>query len=172
MRLVRLIALATCLLLPRSVGAQSYEPSYAQPTGHELVMVYFGSTTCGPCRSPEMPRLLDSLKLMLQRQATSEGRQFRAVIVALDWAPDTGLVLAREDGKWDEVNTGRNWFGLGAAQFIWADSTVTPALPQILVYDQEMTLGARVTVGPPRVRMRIHAEDAIARWVRQGAPIS
>ena len=172
MRLPRWILLAACLCTPRLVAAQAYHPSYADPTGHELVMVYLGASTCVPCRAPEMPRLLDSLKVMLQQRATTEGRQFRAVVVALDWAPDSGLVLAREDGPWDEINTGRNWFGLGAAQFIWSDSTVAPQLPQIMVYEQDLTLGARVEVGPARILKRIPGEDAIARWVRQGAPLS
>lgn len=171
MRLSPLIALTALIVIPRSIAAQSYEPTYANPTGHELVMVYLGATSCGPCRAPEMPRLLDSLKILLQQRATAEGRQFRAVIVALDWVPDSGLILAREDGHWDEINTGRNWFSLGAAQFIWADSTVTPAMPQVLVYEQDMTMGARVAMGPMHILQRIHAEDAIARWVRQGAPI-
>ncbi len=169
MRLVRLTAVAMCLLTPGVLGAQSYEPTYAEPTGHELVMVYLGATSCVPCRSPEMPRVLDSLKVILQRRAAAQGRQFRAVIVALDWVPDSGLILAREDGRWDEINTGRNWFSLGAAQFVWADSTVTPSIPQVVVYEQDLTVGARVEVGPAHVLKRIHAADAIFRWVRQGA---
>lgn len=172
MRSSRAVALAILLLSPHLAWAQAYTPTYADPTGRELVAVYFGALTCGPCRSPEMPRVLDSMKVLLRQRAAAEGRQFRAVIVALDWDPDSGLALAREDGRWDEINTGRNWFGLGAAQFIWGDPNVTPAMPQVLVYEQDVTLGARVAIGPATAQQRVVGSVEIARWVRQGAPRS
>lgn len=171
MKLAASITVAAILLAP-SAAAQAYKPTYANPTGHELVAVYLGATSCGPCRAPGMPAALDSMKVLLQQRAAGAGRQFRAVIVALDWVPDTGLVLAREDGPWDEINTGRNWFSLGATQFIWADSTVTPALPQVIVYEQDVDLGARVVAGPARIQRRLVGSDAIIRWVREGAPTS
>lgn len=170
MRLPLLIGTALLTLAPQVASAQSYKPTYDNPNGHELVAVYFGSTSCVPCRAAEMPGLLDSMKVALQQRAAAEGRQFRAVIVALDWVPDSGLILAREDGTWDEINTGRNWFSNGASQFIWSDSTVTPAMPQVMVYDQEVTMGARVSIGAPHFLRRVVGGDAIARWVRQGSP--
>jgi hypothetical protein len=172
MRLSPFLVVAGLLLSPFALPAQSYRPTYAEPTGRELVAVYVGATGCGPCRSPEMPRVLDSMKLQLQRRAQGAGQQFRAVVVALDWVPDSGFALAREDGAWDEVITGRNWFGLGAAQYIWADSTVAPSMPQVILYEQEVTIGARVKLSEPRILRRIVGAVEIQRWVRQGVPTS
>jgi hypothetical protein len=154
------------------VTAQSYGPSYADPHGTQLVAVYLGAASCGPCRLPATRAAIDSIKVHLAQRARLRGQQFRAVIVSMDWEPDSGLAVARESGGWDEMILGRNWSNLGAEHYIWADTATAPSLPQIIVYEQEITMTARVVFGPRRVLRRVHGADALVRWASQGAPLS
>jgi len=157
-------------LSPPSATAQLYRPSHTPPTGLELVAVYLTSRTCHGCRAPEMPATLDSIKLLLQRQAQRAGQPFRAVFVDMDWSPDSGLALAREDGTWDEIIVGRSWFNAGAERYIWGDSATTAVLPQLILIEQRVEMGARARFGTRQVLRRLVGLPAFQVWLRQGAP--
>ena len=164
------------LLIPVAVSAQpwaaqSYRPAYANPQGTQLVAVYLGAASCGPCRLPSTRVALDSIKVQLQRHAQANNQQFRAVVVAMDWEPDSALVFAQESGRWDELIVGRNWMNLGAEFYIWADTATAPSMPQVIVFEQDITMGARVEFGPRRVVRRVRAADALVRWAGLGSPL-
>ena len=95
--------------------------------------------------------------------------------VALDWATDSGLAYLREFGRFDEIAVGRNWFNLVAERFIWSDSTAQGSIPQVLVYEQTTTPGARgarrPTIGPAHVIKRVYGGAPIVEWVQRCAPI-
>jgi hypothetical protein len=114
---------------------------------------------------------LDSIKVQLQRYARANNAQFRAVTVSLDWELDSALAFALENGRWDELIAGRNWTNLGAEFYIWADTATAPSVPQVIVYEQDVTLGARVEFGPRRYLRRVHGADALAQWASTGSPI-
>ena len=164
-----LIALVASLT-PLSAPAQVYRPSLAGPRGTELVAVYLTSSWCHGCRAPEMPTTLDSIKLLLQRQAQEAGQRFRAVFVGMDWAPDSGLALAQEDGAWDEIIVGRNWLNAGAEHYIWGDTATTPVLPQLILFEQRVEMRARVIFGNRHVLRRVVGLPALQEWLRQGVP--
>lgn len=157
-------------LAPHSVSAQAYRRTYAQANGTELVAVYLTARSCHGCRAPEMPATLDSIKVLLQRQAQAAGQRFRAVFVGMDWDPDSGLALAREDGFWDEIIVGRNWLNAGAERYIWSDTATAPVLPQVILFEQRIEMGARITFGQRHVLRRLVGLPAFQAWVRQGAP--
>lgn len=164
------VALAMCACaLP--LAAQGYAPAFPNPQGTpQLVAVYISSSNCVGNRAPGLHQAIDSLKLLLQARASATGRQFRAVGVALDWSPDSGLAYLRQFGAFDELDIGRNWFGLGVERFIWADSTARPVIPQIVIYEQELSPGpGRARFGPPSVLRRVLGGDSIVTWVRAGA---
>lgn len=165
------IAAVTVFATGARALAQGYQPGYENPEGPEIVAVYFSASTCVPCRQPHMPALIDSVKVQLARQAKARGQQFRAVFVGMDWDPEKSLAVAREDGLWDEIIVGRNFFNAGAEQYIWADPDTSPAMPQIIVYEQNVTMGNRVTFGLRQVLQRVTGSDELAAWVAQGSPI-
>lgn len=154
------------------VAAQQYVPTFPSPRGTQLVAVYISNSTCVGNRAPGLREAIDSLKLLLRARAAAEGRQFRAVGVALDWSPDSGLAYLGHFGAFDELDVGRNWFGLGVERFIWADSTVPPNIPQVVVYLQDVALGTgRPVFGQPTVLKRVFGGSAIVTWVRSGAAL-
>lgn len=152
--------------------ARGYQPTYEDPSGTQLVAVYLSASTCAPCRGPQMPALIDSVKLQLQRQAKARGQQFRAVFVGMDWEPDSALALAKEDGLWDELDVGWDWFNVGAEQYIWGNAATTPGLPQIIVFQQKITTGkGRPAFGPRRVLLHVLGPVALKEWVDRGSPL-
>ena len=55
-----------------------YVPAYTTITGRELMLVYIGSSTCGFSNAEPLPRIIEDIKLGLQRRADELGIQFSA----------------------------------------------------------------------------------------------
>jgi hypothetical protein len=165
-----LAALASLVTAP--IRAQGhYTPSYANPRGSELVAVYISSSRCIGNRAPGLHEAIEAAKQQLAQRARSEGRTFRAVGVALDWEPDTGLAYLREFGQFDELVVGSNWFNLGATSLVFGDSAGRPSIPQLLVYERTIDTSnpRRLAFGPSHVLYRVAGGDSIVVLVRQGA---
>ena len=170
-RLLTFLGLATFFIAPKtSAQGQRYEPTYANPRGSELVAVYISSSTCIGNRQPGLREAIEAAKLRLAQRAKAEGRTFRAIGVALDWEPDSGLAYLREFGQFDELVVGSNWFNLGATTLIFADSSGRPSIPQLLVYERTIDTSnpRRLHFGQPRVLQRIVAGDSIVALVNDG----
>jgi hypothetical protein len=130
-------------LLASNARAQAphYQRKGADPHAPELVMAYISSTWCIGNRAPGLHQAVDSLKLLLAAWAQAHNMTFRAVGVAIDWAPDSGLAYLKEFGNFDELVVGSNWFNLGATAFVWADTTARPVIPQVLVVRHDVMPG-------------------------------
>lgn len=163
--------LVTLCVSAVAVGAQSYRPDYDTPNGVEIVAVYLSAMDCGPCHDPRLPTLLDSIKVQLKRQAIARGQRFRTVFVGMDWDPARSLLMATTDGRWNELDLGRDWFNAGAELYAWGDTTKTPALGTMVVYEQRITMSDRVRFGPRRMLKRVMGADELAKWAALGSPI-
>lgn len=153
-------------------SAQQYQPTFPDAAGPQLIAVYISSTWCIGNRAPGLHEAVDSLKLILQERAKASGRQFRAVGVALDWSPDSGLAYLKEFGDFDELTVGRNWFNLAVERLVWADTAAPASIPQVLVYEQTITPAkTRVGFSRSRVVKRVVGGPQIVEWVRAGARI-
>jgi hypothetical protein len=171
-RLAAPVLVITLLASNAPAQAPHYQPTGAYPHGPELVMAYISSTWCQGNRAPGLHQAVDSLKLRLAAWAQAHTMTFRAVGVAIDWAPDSGVAYLKEFGKFDELVVGSNWFNLGAVAFIWADSTAPRSIPQVLVYRHDVVPGKnRVTIGTPQILKRVQGGDQVVQWVRAGAPL-
>jgi hypothetical protein len=113
---------------------------------------------------------VEEAKVRLAARARSEGRTFRAVGVALDWHPDTGLAYLREFGQFDEIVVGSNWFNLGATNLIWADSTSHASIPQLLLYERTVDPSnpRRLHLGQPHILDAVVGGDTIVARVARG----
>jgi hypothetical protein len=166
------VVAAMILALPGRAAGQEYQPSHEDPDGPEIVAVYLTASTCGPCLGPQMPALIDSVKVQLERQAGARGQQFRAVFVGTDWELENSIALAKTDGLWDELVVGRNWFNLAAERYIWGDPNTTPAMPQFIVFEQSITMGEDgIEFGEKRVLLRVMGSEELAAWVDKGSPM-
>ena len=170
--------LAFALALP--VAAQGYVPAYERAPnfnngpGTEVVLTYFGSTTCTACQDPAFKAALGRANTLLAERAASEGKTFVAIGVALDPSVEDGLAFLSTSGRFDEVAVGRNWFDSAALAHIWRSegrSGRTVALPGVMVFEREMTIGeAGVVPGASRYLVERVGGADIPAWVAAGAP--
>jgi len=162
---------ATVFLIAAPLGAQaSYTPTYENPRASELVAVYISSSWCVGNRAAGLHEAIEAAKLRFAQRAKAEGRTFRAVGVALDWAPDSGLAYLREFGQFDELVVGSNWFNLGATVLVFGDSAGRPTIPQLLVYERTINTSnpRRLAFGAPHVLYRVAGGDSIVIRVKEG----
>lgn len=142
------------------------------PNGRELVAVYIGASTCGPCLQQSVKDAVVQMKSLLETAAKKAGYAFAVIGVSTDWSTQTGFAFLNDNGPFDQILVGGNWTNLGVEHFIWRDSTATPAMPQIVVFERDVTLGDRIRISPPRIVRRVFGNDSIPQWVKAGAPIS
>jgi len=162
------------LFVSTSAAAQApdYQPSQRLTDGPELVAVYIGATSCGPCQSPEVKGAVRAMKSLLAAQAKQRGMALTVIGVAEDWDVKRGATFLEPLGAFDQVVIGGNWTNLAVEQFILRDSLAELAMPQIVVVERQVQLGERVTVSGAHVIRRVVGGKAIPAWVAAGAPIT
>ena len=151
---------------------RDYVPKYVMPKGREIVAIYIGSTTCGPCMFPEVKAAVRKMKILVADQAKQQGAAFAAVVAANDWEVAKATAFVEPLGEFDQVVLGGNWTNLAIERYVWLDPEGVPAMPQILILERTITTGTRMSFSEPKVLRRITGGTEIPAWVERGAPIS
>jgi len=156
------------------LGAQqpAYVPSQKLPHGKEIVAVYLGAQSCGPCHAPEVKDAVRRMKTLVAAHAVKAGAAFSVVGVANDWDQTLAATFLADVAPFDQVVLGGNWTNVAIEHFVWRDPSGNPAMPQILILERTVTPGTRITFSEPRVLRRLVGADEIPAWVAKGAPIS
>ena len=159
----------------RPITAKLYAPVHTPKQGHELMMVYIGSSTCSFANSPEMPALIEHVKLALQQKASKRGLLFSTMGVSIDWSTDHGLQHLSKFGAFDEIMTGRKWQSLGAHEFVWGAVPGMAVTPQVLVVARTIETP---TLEYPSYRVfgenvAIHklGVTQLSTWLERGTPL-
>ena len=161
-----------------AVLSLSAAPALAQtadrdlPKGKELIVVYIGAKTCGPCLLPATKSAIAQIKTLLASQATKHGYAFSAIGVSTDWSIAQGTTFLNDNAPFDQIVVGGNWTNLAVEQYLWRDSTAVPAMPQVVVLERSVSVGSRIGFTTPRVLHRVFGGDEIPKWVSVGAPVS
>jgi hypothetical protein len=167
MRRLLLIAL-TAAALPLS--AQTADRDL--PKGKELVVVYVGAKSCGPCLLPATKAAVVEVKRLLAATATTRGSAFSAMGVSTDWSTAEGIAFLADNGPFDQLVIGGNWANLAAEHFIWRQPGAVPAMPQVIVMERTVMAGeSGVTFTTPRMLHRVFGWDEIQKWAEAGAPL-
>jgi hypothetical protein len=154
----------------RMLGEASYVPSQRRESGPQLVMIYFGSSTCLSSNQPTLPGAVESLKLRLANYAARRGLSFKTVGVALDWSPAFGISHLEKFGLFDELSSGYSWGNTFALTHFFAATGATPATPQVIVLHRQFvapndsSVVVRYTEEDRRVLMAKAGVDAIVEW--------
>lgn len=156
-----------------SLAAQqtTYVPSQELPHGKEIVAVYFGANSCGPCHFAAVKDAVIQMKELVRVQAQKAGAAFSVVGVANDWDQPLAAAFLAPVGPFDQVVLGGNWTNIAIEHFVWRDPKGNPAMPQILIVERTVNTGDRMTFSEPRVLRRLVGGDSIPAWVAKGAPI-
>jgi thiol-disulfide isomerase/thioredoxin len=164
-----------CILaLSLALGVTSLRAQTADrdlPNGKELVAVYIGASTCGPCMTADVKAAVAKANVLLSAWAKAHGYAFSAMGVSTDWSTADGLEFLKGNGPFDQLVVGGNWANLGAERFIWSDAGAQPAMPQIVLVERTVTLGDRISISAPRVVKRVFGSAEIPAWVASGAPV-
>lgn len=145
---------------PAGVGTR-LEPGVQHQTLAYLVI----SSHCAAARSPRLVPTIVATREALARQARARGRTLRFVAVSVDDELGVGLRFLARLGDFHEVSVGGNWLNSQVASLVWRDPRAEPSVPQWVVVDREVTVGAtRITVGAERVVARIVGLDGMQRW--------
>ncbi|MGH7483907.1 MAG: hypothetical protein ACRELV_17290 [Longimicrobiales bacterium] len=101
-------------------------------------MVYIGSSVCASSNQPHLPQSIETIKIRLARLARERGMSFKAVGIALDWAPAPGIEHLAKFGLFDEVSAGYNWGNTLALRYLWSEAPARASTPQVVVYQREL----------------------------------
>jgi hypothetical protein len=79
-----LVQSIAALAVTSALGAQrsAYTPSTELPHGREIVALYIGAHSCGPCHAPEVKDAVRKMKLLAAEQAKKSGAAFSVMGVA------------------------------------------------------------------------------------------
>jgi hypothetical protein len=154
-----------------------YLPSGVAETGDELVLVFVGASHCAFSNLPDLSERIKTAKEILQRQAESVDQRFVAVGIAVDMDPGAGLEHLEGFGAFDEVNSGRGWYGMGATKYLWEDFPGEDGTPQLLIMNRRLEVfsGEGEDALKPRyaleeVVLRLVGAKDIIDWVDRGMP--
>jgi len=176
MRLCFIFAASFLLVAILSQGALAQESAYTPDSdltdGKEIIAIYFGATSCGPCYDPELKKDIQELKTLLNRHAKEMGYAFSITGAALDWEVVAGFEFLQEVGPFDEIVVGRNWDNLAAVEYLWADPSSMPAMPQIVLIEREgRKVNNRREYSENEVVAHHVSATVISQWVEAGAPL-
>ncbi|MEO1075777.1 MAG: hypothetical protein AAFX41_07390 [Bacteroidota bacterium] len=137
---------------------RQYERNTVNPSGAELYAVFITQSVCHGSNRAGFDQTIARAKTMLAGQAADDGLAFAVRGVVLDWDPRAGVdYLLGRFGQFDEVASGRNWFGADAAAYIWEAEGGVPATPQLIVF--------RRTLTPTDTGIDYSPDELVARFV-------
>lgn len=142
----------------------------------QLLLLFFGSSTCGFSNDPRLPSLLRQAKADVAAQASDEDLNFWTIGVALDWSLQAGEDHLDKFGYFDETSIGSNWANSLALQFIWSQPDPNGATPQVVVAYRELLTPAtdsiaKVSADAETIVLRRVGLDEIKTWVDRGSPV-
>lgn len=174
--MLRTLLAATIIsgVIASTLDAQSstYVPSTDPPNGRQILAVYLGAESCGPCHNAAVKEAVVGMKSLVAANAKRSGASFAAIGVANDWDQSQAARFLATNGPFDQVALGGNFTNLAIEQFVWRDAEGTASMPQILIIERTVKQDARIVFSEQRVLRRILGSEEIPAWFKQGAPIT
>ena len=140
-------------------------------------MVYLGSAKCPFANDKALLSLIERVKVALQQRSNQHGTTFSAIGVAVDWRIADGIRHLDKFGSFDEVMTGRKWYGIGARLYFREMLPGQAATPQVLVFIRNVS---PPNLQYPETTYRVSDETMLVRkvglenidkWLERGLPL-
>jgi hypothetical protein len=95
-----------------------------------LVVYYFGATSCGWCNTPECVESI--IKLHKEFAKLHKEYKVKFVMVCMDVNIEEGLKFISKYGYWDEISVG-SWYQ-NELIMNYLDKTKVPGMPHVIVF--------------------------------------
>jgi hypothetical protein len=169
---IRLLALSAVVAFSQLNAQSRLATTSPGITVREVSAVFISMADCCDALTPSLRGPIDSLRSMMQLRALRANEVFRLIGVSLDWSPKVGWDYLRQFGEFDEMGLGSNWYGLQAEILIFSTGGVPPVVPQLVIFERQVTTAAgSPTSGPRKILRTLRGGDQIIAWVREGAPL-
>ena len=133
-----------------ALAAPTPAPQQPEPRSGPLVasgplvrVVWIASSTCGPCKAPEVKQAIAAATDAARAWAQSHGHGFVSTGVATDEDVARGYEFLSDHGRFDEVVIGHGWLNLGVTTFIVpyvGEPLATLGMPQLVVTIEDYRL--------------------------------
>ncbi|HEX8454104.1 MAG TPA: hypothetical protein VF647_18600 [Longimicrobium sp.] len=156
---------------PEPSGAH-YTPTPPSASGEQVLFVFVGSSACRFSSVPELPGLVEDLKMKVAAEAKRRETGFATIGVAIDSDFRKGVNYLKRFGYFDEVTAGNGHYNSAFVKYVYEDMPGDAATPQILVIQRSVTeKDGDVNVTSERLLRRLRGVAAIAQWARGGAAL-
>lgn len=142
--------------------------------GLQYVVVYIGSSRCGPSNQKETLEAVRSAISTIRSRGTLEGRGVVSIGIAREQSVLAGLDHLRKVEAFDEVAAGQGDFNQSSGRFISIDHRGVGATPQIVVIERVIQPGGGIldpSAISERVLVRKVGAHEITRWIQRGVPL-
>lgn len=142
--------------------------------GRQYVVVYIGSSRCGPSNQKETLEAVRVAISAIRARGAVEGRGVVSIGVAREQSAMAGLDHLRKVESFDEVASGQGDFNQSSGRFISNDHRGVGATPQVVVLERVIQPSVG-TLDPSAVSERVLVRKVgaheINRWVQRGVPL-
>lgn len=139
----------------------------AQVEKENLVLFYFGATSCGPCN--ETKTINNIKKIKNEFSKTHSQYNVKYIMVCLDQDIKEGLEFIGKYGYWDEISVGSHYKNELVMEYL--DKTKLPGVPHIIVYHDEYEKPSTPIIKHRQVLMDLVGSSQIDDWVKSNYQI-
>jgi hypothetical protein len=138
----------------------------------ELVVVYLGATSCGPCLQESTKVTVRDVLAKAEERAAERSLSMQAVGAAFDDDIESGLGLLRSTAEFDQVLLGGGWSNAAAVEFIWSDGEVLAAIPHIVILTRSLDKRAQAREPASKsILVQLQGERQMRQWLDEGGVV-
>lgn len=104
-------------------------------TDEEIVLIYFGCSTCNAAMDKRIPRMLEILSNKLNTEAINKGYRFTFIGTSSEINVRAGYKYLGEIAEFDEISVGNEMRNVTIQRYIWErfDSPLSASTPQVII---------------------------------------
>ena len=160
------------VLRPAPASSTAAGDSIRPEQSEQLVMIYFGASSCGWCTLPETHALIEVVWSSLRETARERSLDLVTLGVAMDDNVEAGLSHLRSMGNFDQVSSGYGWANVASVDAFAGALPRVVATPTVAVVRRRLNFTEQ-SVRSTDVRLVAFREGLtdISRWAGKGSPI-
>ena len=111
-------------------------------TNREIVLIYFGCSTCGPSNNPELKNYYNNIKEKLLLSSKDKKINFTTIGISNESSVTEGLTHLEKFDSFNEIAVGNRMSNLGIQNYVWDrfDTIIASATPQIIIVDRTYSM--------------------------------